>query len=331
MSCILLSADTLKNFITGSLLRGGCEQEDAMSVAEGLVSASLRGVDSHGIRLFPHYLRALQAGRIAANPRYIYIQNTSSSLLLDADHAFGLAAGRRAVQRIIELSSDTGIAIIAIKNSSHCGAMASSVLEIANHHMIGLGFTNASPLMKTYNGVRAFFGANPICFVAPMADEAPFCLDMSTTQITWNKVKLFGELGKQIPNDVAYDLNGSITSDPHKAVSLAPIGRYKGYGLSIIVDVLCSLLTDMPYGDKISDMYGDDISQHRFLGQCYVAINIQSFIDVSFFERRLQEMADAVRGEPALQKRKRYYFLEILRKLLPRNVRKKESPLKNNC
>jgi ureidoglycolate dehydrogenase (NAD+) len=294
----LLSPDTIRYFIRDSLLRCGSELDDAIGVADGLLNASLRGVDSHGIRLFPHYLRALQAGRISVHPHYVFTKDTSSSLLLDADHAFGLAAGRRAVQRIIEVAAETGIAMVGVKNSSHCGAMASSVLEIADHHMIGLGFTNASPLMRPYNGVRAFFGANPLCFVAPMADEPPFCLDMSTTQVTWNRVKLAKERGEQIPSDVAYDSSGSFTSNPHEAVSLAPIGMYKGYGLSIMIDILCSILTGMPSGDKVSDMYGNDLSSPRFLGQCYVAINIQSYIDVGVFEKRLQELANAVRSEP---------------------------------
>jgi len=141
-----------------------------------------------------------------------------------------------------------------------------------------------------------------------MADESPLCLDMSTTQITWNRVKLAKELGEEIPGDVAYDVEGSPTCDPHKAVSLAPIGGYKGYGLSIMVDILCSMLTGMPCGDKITDMYADDVARRRFLGQCYIAISIQSFTEIQVFERRLQDVANVVRGEPCAMKEQPILF-----------------------
>lgn len=288
----------IEQFMTDVLLRVGCDQSVAEAVGSGLSSTSLRGVDSHGIRLFPHYVRALEGGRVNGFPRYRFERHLPAVARLDGDHTFGHASGIVAMNHAIQMAKEVGVGSVAVCNSTHFGAAACYGLLPADQDMIGLCFTHASPLLVPDGGIRPFFGANPICFTAPMEGESPFCLDMSVTQITWNHVKLCRERREKLASPQAFDKEGNPTTDPFEAVSLAPIGGYKGYGLSIMVDILCGLLTGMPVGDKVSNMYGNPIGEKRLLGQFYLVLKIDGFEDVGTFKKRLKALADAARREP---------------------------------
>ena len=168
---VLVQAGKLQEFIKSVILKAGVRSDVAEYVAEGLVQTSLRGVDSHGIRLLPHYLNGVKGGRINPNPNYTFTRTAPSTGLFDADHTFGHAAGMEAAKRAIELATEAGTGHIAIYNSTHFGAAAYYALEIAKHDMIGMIFTNTDALVKTYAGKRPFLGNNPICFAAPCEYE----------------------------------------------------------------------------------------------------------------------------------------------------------------
>ncbi len=289
----------LRLFMLEVLARCQLRDDCAAAVVNGLVTTSLRGVDSHGIGLFPHYVTALRGGRINSQPEYTFRRTSASTGVLDADHAFGHAAALTAMQHAIELAAAAGIGAVGVCNSSHSGAAACAAFPAAAKDMMGFSFTHATPLMKTPGAAAPFTGANPICCVAPMADEEPFCLDMSTTQISFNAVKAYRERREFLSPGLAYDENGDMTLDPDLVYSLAPIGIYKGFGLSIVVDILCGLLTGMPTGDQVSDMYHDPISTKRRLGHFVMAIDIARFEEVPAFKRRLQDMAKRVRAQRA--------------------------------
>lgn len=129
-------------------------------------------------------------------------------------------------------------------NSSHFGAAAYCGLMAAEHDMIGISLTHADALMLATGGIRAF-RTNPICVTAPVEGEGPFCLDMATTTITWNKVKMHRERNAPLAPGLAADGKGESTTDPHIAESLFPIGGYKGFGLGMVVDILCGLMSGM--------------------------------------------------------------------------------------
>lgn len=293
-----IQAAILETFLSSILKAIRCADDVAHTTAAGLVTTSLRGVDSHGIRLFPHYARALEAGRVNGFPKYNYETRFPTCALLDADHTFGHACGTIAMNQAMAIATEFGIGAVAVKNSTHFGAAACYGLLPAYKDMVGLSFTHASPLMLSPGGKRAFFGANPICFTAPMEGEDPFCLDMSTTQITWNKVKLHRERKQRLETaSCAYDENADPTDDPHLAKYLAPIGDYKGFGLSIMVDILCGMLSGMPVGVSVSNMYGNPICEKRFLGQFFIAMRIDAFQKVSQFKKRMKKLAIDVRNE----------------------------------
>lgn len=292
----IIRATEMQKFIKNILLAENVLGSVAAYVSCGLVQTSLRGVDSHGIRLFPHYLRALKAGRINPRPKYQFSQTSLSTGILDADHAFGHAAGMEAVKKAIKLARASGSGHIAVKNSSHFGAAAFFALEIANNDMVGICFTHADSLMLTYNSTESFLGTNPICFAVPCAGEEPFCLDMATTMFNFNKILQLRENKLPAPLGIGADADGKETTDSKRITKLLPIGQYKGFGLALMVEILCSILTGMPYGKNITNMYKDPLEKKRFLGHFFSAIRIDCFEDTDIFKKRLHSLLMDIRN-----------------------------------
>ena len=295
---VQIPSSDLLHFFLELLACNGVRAGVAHHVAEGLVQASLRGVDSHGVRLLPHYLRALKAGRLNPNPEFRFERTGAATGTLDGDHSFGHAAGAEGMGHAIQLAGESGVGAVAVRNSSHFGSAAYFALMAAQQDMLGLSFTHADALMLTYGGTRPFFGTNPICFAAPCRDEEPFCLDMATTSVTWNRVLREYSQAGSVPTDWGVDEHGNGAGDPASMVALHPIGGYKGFGLGMMVDVLCGLLTGMPFGREISRMYADPIENKRYLGHFFIAIDVARFVSRDQFKAWMQQMMDQVRQEP---------------------------------
>lgn len=292
-----IPSNQIRDFLYTILKQEDVEEFSAAAVSDGLVHASLRGVDSHGIRLFPHYISALKGGRINRQPQFSFDKTSQSTGILDADNAFGHAAGLRAVIEVVELANEAGMGSVSVKRSTHFGAASFFGLEIAKHDMLGFSFTHSDPLIPPTGGKKPYLGNNPICFTAPCQGEDPICLDMATSMITFNKVLRMREDKELAPTGVGFDKNGLETADPNKIVSLAPAGGYKGYGLSLMVEILCAALSGMPFGPHIGHMYNEPLDNKRNLGQFFMAIKIACFSDPTQFKTRMKQLADELRSQ----------------------------------
>lgn len=304
MKNVRISANVLLKFTRSVLIKNKVRADVADHVANGLVQTSLRGVDSHGIRLLAHYINGVRGGRINTSPKYAFKKTSPSTGLFDADHTFGHASGIEAARRAIALAHEAGTGHVAVYNSTHFGAAAFYALEIARHDMIGMSFTNTDALIKTYGGKRPFLGNNPICVAVPCEGEEPFCLDMATSIVTFNKIRQLRAARKKAPSGVGADRNGRNTTDPDRITMLEPVGGYKGYGLSMVVEMLCGLLTGMPYGPHIPKMFEAPMSARRYLGHFMSAIRIDCFQDAAAFKRRMTLMMNELRKEPRLDKKR---------------------------
>lgn len=287
------------------LEKAGLKTIHSNITAKAICSASLRGVDSHGIRLLPHYIKAIQAGRINVNADFKFSKKSTSTGTMDAQNGMAHAAIVKAMNQAIVLAKESGVGFVSICNSNHCGAMAFYAIQACKHDMIGLAFTNATPKLQVYNSMKPYFGINPICVAAPMAREKPFCYDAAPCIMSNNKIKLLSERGELLPQGVAADKKGDMTIDPLLSEMLIPLGGslagYKGYAMAMVIDILCSLLSGMPSGKDVSKMYPKDggcLSDKRYLGQFVGAIRIDVFEDVQRFKNRLQQTADNIRSLP---------------------------------
>ena len=202
---------------------------------------------------------------------------------------------------------------VAVKNSSHPGALASIVLNAARKGYIGFGFTHADSLMLSYNSKETYFGTNPISFACPRkGSEEPYCLDMATTMISWNKLLNAKKKNKKLTGKYASDKNGFPTDDPKIASSLMPIGDYKGFGLASMIEILCGILTGMSFGKSIPPMFTYPLNKKRLLGQFYIVFRVDAALSKKSFSNRMRLMTKEVRKLKPIKKK--------MKVLLPNDV-----------
>ncbi len=298
MSAVVHVSDTnIASFFREAFSRIECPEDISEPTIHALIEASLRGVDSHGIRLMPHYIDEALAGRINLSPRFQFNQTSPTTALLDADNTYGTAAAAAAIGKSMEMARDSGMGCTAVRNSSHFGAAAVYALTAARGGMIGMSFTNVDALVVPFGGKSRALGTNPICFAAPCEGEEPFCLDMATSAISWNKLMGYRIAGRALEDGWAVDGDGHPTADPLAAAALTPSGGYKGYGLALMVEILCSLLTGMPFGRHITPMFPADGAK-RSIGHVLMAIDVSRFQDVQSFKTRMKELLTELRGQP---------------------------------
>lgn len=284
----------------GELAKRNVAPEAIRHVVASLLQTSLRGVDSHGINLFPHYCRAVTAQRINPRPRITISRSGPSCAVIDADHAFGHHAGAAAMEEAIALARQVGIGAVSVKNSTHFGAAAYFGLMAAEADCLGFAFTNADALVKAFGAKEAFFGTNPICFTAPLKNEGPYCLDMATSLVSWNRINNYRRENLDIPSHWAFDGEGQSVTDPAAARSLNPAGEYKGFGLGMMVEILCAILSSSPVGKDIAPMYSLPLdSSKRYISHFFMALDISRFIDPDVFKSRLQDVVDRLRSLPS--------------------------------
>jgi ureidoglycolate dehydrogenase (NAD+) len=274
----------------------GVNDASITHLVTSVIETSLRGTDSHGINLFPHYVNAINSGRINKNPAFKFERISKTTAVLNADHAVGHHSGAVAMHECIEKAKAQGMGAVAVKNSTHFGAAAYFGLMAAHEDCIGFAFTNADALVKASNAKEAFFGTNPVCFTAPLTDEGPLCLDMATSMVSWNKVNNYRSADKPLPENWAFDEEGHMTTDPHRARTLFPAGDYKGYGLGMMVDILCSVLSGSLTSKDIAPMYTSDIRERRGISHFFMAIDIKKFVEPGIFKSKLSSMVERIRN-----------------------------------
>jgi len=289
-----IKKEKIKDIIIKILESINVKKNIYMSVIDGLIETSLRGVDSHGIRLIPHYVKSTMLGRINPNPKFKFDRTSLTTIVMDADHTYGITASVMAMGKAIEMAKKNGTGIVIVKNSSHFGAAGIYGHMAAKKNMIGYAFTSVDSLVVPYGGKERFLGTNAFCFCAPMEGEEPFCLDMATTTISWNKLMMYRKQNKNLERGWAVDKNGNETADPHQAIALTHFGNYKGYGIALMVEMMTSLMSGMPYGPNIPHMFPVN-NKKRYLSHFFMAIDIKRFQSVSVYKKRMKQLADDLR------------------------------------
>lgn len=293
----------LEDFIALILARAGADEASADAVTRALVTASRMGTDSHGLRLLPHYVKALQGGRINGRPEMRFTRRLAATGFLDADDGFGHLAGYTAVDHALAMAETTGMGAVAVGHSSHFGAAGCYALAAAERGMIGMAFCNSDPFVLLHEGRQSFHGTNPIAFSAPVADGQPYLLDMATSSVPWNRVQQYGAIGRELPDQVAADAQGRVTQIPAEVAALLPLGGsdfgFKGAGLGGMVEVLSSTLSGMLNGFRLLPMGGPDMSTPRGIGHFFLVMNPAGFAEESTFDACLRDYLADLRAQPA--------------------------------
>lgn len=285
----IICAQALADFCQAILHRAGLRSRDAALVADSLMAANLRGIDSHGVARLPHYLRRLELGSINPRPRLRFERLAPACGVVEGDHGPGQLVMHRAAREAMRLARASGAGWVTVRDSSHCGALDYFGRSIARAGMIGFVFTHVDSMVIPFGARQRFCGTNPLCIAVPTGGDGDLCLDMATSVVAWNVVANAAVAGERIPRGWAVDRTGRGTTDPRQAAALHPVGTYKGSGLGLMIDVLCALLTGAPYGPDVPRMY-EQLDQHRRLGGLVGAIDLRRFMPRREFEARLREL-----------------------------------------
>ncbi len=287
----------LQEFVYDVLRSAGVDREPATLVADALVRADLRGVDSHGVARLPAYVQNFQAGGFDPSPAVTIERATESVLLVDADGGPGQYAGTLAMERLVDVVDDTGVAMASVANSNHFGTAAYYTERAAEAGYIGIAMTNVGPDVIPFGGRNPFFGTNPLSVSIPTDREFSITLDMATSVVAMGKIDhVAKESNADLPADWAVDENGEPTTDPHDVTALRPVGGPKGYGLALVVDVLCGLLSGSGTSPSVGPLYGD-YEEPMDLGHFFGAIDVAAFRDPAAFAADVGELIDDLKAQ----------------------------------
>jgi LDH2 family malate/lactate/ureidoglycolate dehydrogenase len=290
-----LSPAALAALVADVFVHCGVPQHDAEIGAEVALWAQTHGSDSHGVVHLPLYTRGLLDGTIKSNPAIATTQALPCSIVMDADHALGLVASRRAMDMAIDIAKSYGVGAVAVRNSSHFGAAGYYVDHAAARGVIGLAFTNASPAIAPTGGIEGLFGTNPIGVGFPLREAEPIVADMATAMVARSRIRHMLAAGqKSIPEGWALDPSGLPTTDPAAAVkgSVLPIGGPKGYALSLMVEVLCSALSDGEPGFQVT--YENVVKRPSNICHFFLALDPRGFAGMQAYETRMAHIAAMV-------------------------------------
>ena len=252
----IYSYQQLFNFTKSIFQKIGCSDAHADTATKALLSADLRGIDSHGIARLNGYVRLWEVKRVNATPDIKVIHETLSTAVVDGDSGLGLVIAPFAMKIAIEKAKQVGTGWVSVQNSNHFGIAAHHAMMALEHDMIGMAMTNASPLVAPTFSIDKMLGTNPICVVAPAGIEPPFVADLATTTAANGKLEILQRKNKDTPVGWVQDAEGNSTTDANilkKGGALLPLGgdrehgSHKGYALGAIVDIFSALLSGANY------------------------------------------------------------------------------------
>ncbi len=275
--------------------------DEAAIIAEALARASLRGVDTHGIIYAPVYVRDILKGKVNAQPNIRLERDGPATALVNGDGGLGIVVGVRAMHEAIGHARAVGTAVVGARNSTHFGAVAYYAQLAAAEGLIGLSCTNVEPVMAPWGSRSLFLGNNPFAIAAPGGIDGGVVLDMATTKVAWGKMYLAARAGRKIPLGWATDKAGQPTDDPNVGMQglMLPLGGHKGYGLAVMVEILCSALTGAAFDHQIVD--------GQNLGHLFIAIDIARFIPAEPFQTRLAQLVDEIHACQPVEEGSRIY------------------------
>ncbi len=270
---IRISIADAKALIHAALSAAGVPDDAAASVAAALVAAEAEGQVGHGFSRLGDYVAQVRTGKINAGARITTTQRGPSSLLIDADQGFAFPALDAALSAGLPVAEEMGIAIMAVANSHHCGALSVQVEKIANAGMMGIMFANSPKAIAPWGGKEAIFGTNPIAFATPQAEGAPLVIDLSLSKVARGKVMNAKKSNQPIPLGWALDAQGDPTSDPEAALggTMVPIGEAKGTALALMVEILTAAFTGSAMSYQAGSFFAADGPAPR-VGQTLLAI-----------------------------------------------------------
>ena len=258
-------------------------------VADSLVLADLRGVDTHGLNRLPGYLARIKSGVLNVNPDLKFVSKTPVMAQLDAQNTFGFVAASLAIDKAVAMAETFGIGVVAVRNSGHYGMAATYLLRAIKRGYAAFAFTNSSRAMPAWGAKESLLGTAPFAVGLPGGKQGNFVLDMSPSVVARGKIRKAARRGEPIPIGWALDAEGKETTDADRALKgvVLPIGGPKGSGLAMMMDLFGGLLTGASFGGHVNDQY-KELDKPQGVGHWFMVFKPDVFLDSN--EEYLQKM-----------------------------------------
>jgi LDH2 family malate/lactate/ureidoglycolate dehydrogenase len=293
-AAVTVTAPALTRLSTDIFSRAGLPKGDAAVVAEVLVWANLRGVDTHGVTRVPRYVDLIENGDMNPRPALRIRTETPASVLIEADRAAGPVAMTRAVAEAMRKAHDAGVGLALVRATTHTAALGYYTQAIARQGMVGIALAGSWPNV-VYQGARAAgVSTSPISIAVPAGE--PVVLDMATSLVSMGKLNQAKKAGKPIPEGWALDGQGNPTTDPGAAQTPLPMAGAKGSGLSFMVECLASLITSNPL--LAESLEGTPEGKRHRQNGFVMAIDIAQFGDPEIFGREVDRLVKALKALP---------------------------------
>lgn len=310
----IFSYQQLFQFTRSVFQKIGCNNEQADIATKALLSADVRGIDSHGVARLSGYVRLWEAQRVNATPSIKVIHETPSTAVVDGDKGLGLVVAPYAMQIAIAKAKQVGTGWISVQNSNHFGIAAHHAMMALEHDMIGIAMTNASPLVAPTFSIDKMLGTNPICVAAPAGSEPAFVADLATTTAANGKLEILQRKSLPTPSGWVQDKEGHASNDPHilkQGGALLPLGgdrehgSHKGYALGAVVDIFSALLSGANYAPWVPPFpaYVPMPSQQpgKGIGHFLGAMRIDAFRPADDFKKSMDHWIQGFRSAKTIE------------------------------
>lgn len=291
-----IGAAQLSSSLAALFTDAGLSAERAAILADILVDSDLRGVPSHGCMHAPIYLKRLYDGTLSCLDHPETVIDLGAIAVQDGHAMMGHLAALDAMEMAITKARAHGIGLVALRNAGHFGAAASYVRQAAGRDCIGIVMGNATALIAAPGGAERLTGTNPLAIGLPGGGADPVVLDMAMSEAAFGRIRMAKRKGVPIPSGWALGPDGQPTTDPDQALIglLQPIGGHKGFGLSVMIDLLCGLLSEGPHGPDMPGLY-DALDRPLTYSLICLAIDIAAFRAIDGFKMDVAAYAERVR------------------------------------
>lgn len=285
---------------TSILTQMGVSSEHAEIVTNILLDSDQKGTHTHGFYRLQTYIQQIKKGNINAKPDIKMIKDGDNVKLMDGDDGLGYVVSHHAMNKAINISSERGVGVVGARNSSHFGAAAYYAEMAAQRNQIGIIMTNASPGIAPTGSKKPILGNNPWSISVPSNLGYPITLDIANSVTARGKIRLKALTGEPIPLGWALNKEGEPTTNAKDALEgiVLPIGDYKGYGITLMIDLLTGVLTGSNFGEQVPQI---EENRKRKNGHLFISLNVEAFMELNHFKARVDELVQMIKSAPKIQ------------------------------
>ncbi len=305
----VVDAGLMQRFCVAACRKVGLSREHAYLLVDTLIQADLRGIDSHGVTRLPRHIKGYQIGGVNPQPSIRIVKESGATAVLDGDDGLGAFVSYQAMRLAMDKAAAHGVGTVTARKSNHYGMAAYWSMMALERDMIGYSTTNGPPGLAPWGGITPSYANNPVSYAIPSGKEWPIVLDMAMSVVAKGKIVLAALKNEPIPPSWAMDKEGQPTTVAQAAVDglLQPIGGYKGYGMALVNDVLCGVLSGGLFGTDIPKMQTD---RTAVAGYChfFMALDISHFMPVIEFKERVDRIVSMMKNSQLAQGHDRIYL-----------------------